>query len=365
MFGVLLDRLASGRAERGVVLTGLRGVGKTVLLEELRSIADRRGWVAAFIEADTGRPFRLLASQALTASLRATSLRHRSSARLRGALRAFKSFSLQASPDGSLSMAIDVDPAAGRADSGDLELDLSDLLVDLGEAADDFGGGVLLLVDEMQELPRSDIAALAGAAHRVNRLLLPVAVCAAGLPNLPTLLTETKTYAERLFAYHRIGALSATAAADALRRPAESLDVTWQPEALDHTVAAADGYPYFLQVFGKTVWNTAPGSDTITVDDARIGVELAQGDLRDGFYGPRWNRATAAQQAYLAAMAAEAGPDGPVPTGQVASRLGRSHRALSTTRDQLIRRGLVYAPERGLVAFTIPGMGEFVRGIGG
>ncbi len=360
-FEVALDRLAAGRAERGVLLTGLRGVGKTVLLEEFRSLADQRGWVSAFIEADADRPFRLLACRALTSSLRATSLRHRSSARLRSALRVFRSFSLRASPDGSIGIGIDVDPLDGRADSGDLELDLSELLVDLGEAAADFGAGVLLLVDELQEIPRSDIAALAGAAHRANRLRLPVAVCGAGLPNLPTLLTEAKTYAERLFAYRPIGALARPEAADALRCPAEALDVTWEPDALDHAVIAAEGYPYFLQVFGKMIWDGAPSHNAISTDDARVGVLIAQSELRDSFYGPRWERATPAQRAYLTAMADEETPDGVVPSGRVAARVGKSHRELSTSRDQMIRRGLIYAPARGLVAFTIPGMAAFIR----
>ena len=364
-FAVALDRLASGRSERGVLLTGLRGVGKTVLLEEFRSLADRRGWVSAFVEADSSRPFRLLASRALTGSLRATSLRHRSSARLRSALRVFKSFSLQASTDGSISVGIDVEPLDGRADSGDLELDLAELLVDLGEAAAGFGAGVLLLVDELQELPRSDIAALAGAAHRTNRLRLPVAVCGAGRPNLPTLLTEAKTYAERLFAYPRIEALARPEASDALRLPAEALGVNWQPDALDQAIRAADGYPYFLQVFGKAIWDSAPGPSAISTDDARVGVAEAQIELRHSFYGPRWERAAPAQKAYLTAMAAEETADGTAPSGRVASRIGKPHKDLSTTREQLIRRGLIYAPERGLVAFTIPGMGEFVRSVGG
>lgn len=361
IFEVVLDRLAAGRAERGVLLTGLRGVGKTVLLEEFRSLADRRGWVSAFIEADTHRPFRLLACRALTSSLRATSLRHRTSARLRSALRVFRSFSLQASADGSIAIGIDVDPLNGRADSGDLELDLSELLTDLGEAAADFGAGVLLLVDELQEIPRSDIAALAGAAHRTDRLRLPVAVCGAGLPNLPTLLTEAKTYAERLFAYRRIGALGRSDAADALRLPTEALGVTWQPDALDHAVEAAEGYPYFLQVFGKRIWDSAPGPSMISADDARAGVLVAQGELRDSFYGPRWERATPTQKTYLSAMAAEETADGTAPSGRVAARVGKSHRELSTSRDHLIRRGLIYAPARGLVAFTVPGMASFIR----
>jgi len=359
---VTIERLAAGRADRGIVLTGLRGVGKTVLLEEFRASAERQGWLSAFVEADPGRPFRLLLARALTGSLRAASLRRRSSARLRNALRAFRSFSLTASPDGSIGVGIDLEPLDGRADSGELELDLSELLVDLGEAAAEFGAGVLVLVDEMQEVPRADLAALAGATHQTNRLGLPVAVCGAGLPNLPGVLTEAKTYAERLFAYRRIGALEEAEAAEALRRPAAALGVTWQLSALDLAVKSAKGYPYFLQVLGKAIWETAPPGEAISAVDAQYGIEAAQVDLRESFYGPRWERAAPAQQAYLTAMAAEADTDGTAPSGAIADRLGRSQKQLSATRERLIRQGLIYASGRGQVAFALPGMAEFIEG---
>lgn len=192
-FDIMLDRLQADRAERGIVLTGLRGVGKTVLLEELRARAEERRWVCAFVEAGEDRPFRALAARALTASLRAVSRRHGASARLRRALGVFKSFSLHGSPDGSIGIGIEVDPVAGRADSGNLELDLCDLVTDLGEAAQELRTGVLLAVDELQGLPRPDIAAILSAAHQANRLRLPVAIAGAGLPNLPALLLEVKT----------------------------------------------------------------------------------------------------------------------------------------------------------------------------
>ena len=363
LFGVMLERLEAGRPERGIILTGLRGVGKTVLLGELRSKAETRGWVVALVEADSNRPFRLLASQALTGSLRKVSLRYRSSARLRSALGVFKAFSLKTAPDGSMSLGIDADPTAGRADSGDLELDLTELLNDLGEAVGDLGVGVLLLIDELQELAKPDIAALAGAAHHANQRGLPVAVTGAGLPNLPRVLTEAKSYAERLFAYRRIGALAGEAAAFALEGPAQEHGVAWHPEALAHTTEASAGYPYFLQAFGKKIWDYALGPDTITAEDATAGVAATQGELDVSFYGSRWERATPAQRSYLQAMASVSGDaeDDPVSSGQVAGRLGRSLSAVGPHRDQLIRKGLIYAPGRGLVAFTVPGMTAFVR----
>ena len=360
-FSLLLDRLQANRAERGIVLTGLRGVGKTVLLEELRARAEERRWVSAFVEADTDRPFRSLAARALTASLRAASLRHRSSARLRRALSVFKSFSLQGAPDGSLSIGLEVEPAPGRGDSGDLELDLSELLTDLGEAAADLDSGVLLVVDEMQSLRRTDAAAILGAAHQTNRLGLPVAVAGAGLPNLPAFLTGVKTYAERLFGYRRIGALGMTAAAEALERPADALRVAWAGDAVEHAVQSSGGYPYFLQAFGKRIWEFAPGPDTIDLKDALVGVEAARRDLDDSFFGTRWERATTAQRAYMSAMAAESGgTDTSVSSGATARRLNKSHSAISPHREKLIEKGLIYPPERGRLAFPVPGFSAYV-----
>ena len=327
-------------------------------------MAEQRRWVAAFVEAGDARPFRTLAAGALTASLRVASWRHRSSARLHRALGVFKSFSLQGSPDGSIAVGIDVDRVAGRADSGNLELDLCELVTDLGEAAAELGTGVLLAVDELQALARSDIAAILAAAHQASRQRLPVAIAGAGLPNLPALLMDVKTYSERLFSYRRVGTLGPGDAAEALERPAETLGVSWKQAALAHAVESSGGYPYFLQLFGKTTWDFAPGPDTIGAEDAAVGVIWARRDLNANFYGIRWQRATPAQRAYLSAMAAEAGDaDAAVSTGRIAARLDKSHSGLGPCRDQLIRKGLVYAPGRGLVAFTVPGMGAFVNSL--
>lgn len=363
-FRILLDRLEAGHAERGIVLTGLRGVGKTVLLDELRSMAEQRRWIAAFVEAGEDRPFRVLAAGALTASLRATSWRHRSSTRLRQALGVFKSFSLQGSPDGSIAVGIDVDRATGRADSGNLELDLSELMTDLGEAAADLDTGVLLAVDELQALPRPDLAAILAAAHQMNRRRLPVVVAGAGLPNLPARLMDVKTYAERLFTYSRVDALGPNEADRALMRPAEALGVSWQRAALERTFENSGGYPYFLQLFGKAIWDFAPGPHVITAEDAAAGLAWARRELDANFYGTRWERATPVQRTYLAAMSLEAGDaDIPVLTARIASRLGKSHRDLGPCRDQLIRKGLIYAPGRGLVAFTVPGIGAYINSL--
>lgn len=360
-FKDLLDYMEEGGAERGIILTGLRGVGKTVLLEEIRGMADERGWVYAFVEAGLQSSFRLSVTWSLTESLRVISLHHRTSARLREALRVFKSFSLKSLPDGSVSFGVEVEARAGRADTGNLEIDLSELLTDLGGAAAGLGVGVLLIVDEVQDLPLADITAVAGAMHQTNRLELPVAVVGAGLPNLPAVLTEAKSYAERLFDYRSIGALGAEDAGRALRLPAESRGVVWEEEALAYVVEAAAGYPFFLQTFGSKVWECAPGPDDLTLADAEAGVAAGRRGLEQGFYRSRWERATPAQREYLTAMAMSGLGDGSVSTREVVDYLEKTHSDASPARRELINKGLIYSPERGRLDFTAPGMADYIR----
>lgn len=360
-FRDLLDYMEEGGAERGIILTGLRGVGKTVLLEEMRRMADERGWVYAFVEAGLQSSFRLSVTWSLTESLRVTSLRHRTSARLREALRVFKSFSLKSLPDGSVSFGIELEALAGRADTGNLEMDLSELLTDLGGTAVGLGVGVLLIVDELQDLPLADITAVAGAVHQTNRMELPVAVVGAGLPNLPAVLTEAKPYAERLFDYRSIGALGAEDAGRALRLPAESRGVVWEEEALAYVVEASAGYPFFLQTFGSKVWECAPGPDDLTLADAEAGVAAGRRGLEQGFYRSRWERATPAQREYLTAMAIAGQDDQPVSTRGVVEYLDKTHSDASPARSELINKGLIYSPGRGRVDFTAPGMADYIR----
>ncbi len=357
-FEILMERLERRLPERGSILTGLRGVGKTVLINEFRGIAERRGWIAAKVEARSDAPFRRLASQSLNQAMRAAHGRGKGKDRLERALRVFKSFSLRTSPDGSFAVGIDVEPERGRADTGDLETDLTELFIDVGEAAGQLQVGMALFVDEMQDLEGGDLAGISGACHETGQRNLPVAVIGAGLPSLPADLTEAKSYAERLFTYRSLGPLAAGDATTALTVPAEALDVTWSAPALELVIAEAQGYPYFLQAYGKCTWDYAAGSP-FSLDDARAGIEVARRDLELGFYGSRWERATPAQRAYLRAMAED--PDDPSSTAEVARRLGRRPSDVSVARDQLIRKGLVYAPDRGAVAFTVPGMAAFIR----
>lgn len=356
-FEVLRQRIESGMSDRGLMLTGLRGVGKTVLLNEFRSRAEQGGWIVAKLEAGGTRPLRVLAAQSLNQALRSATGRFGLSDRLRRALGEFKAFTLKVAPDGSLALGIDVEARRGRADTGDLEVDLSELALDLGETARDFGVGVLLLVDEMQDLASGELAAIAGASHETGQRDIPFIVVGAGLPSLPVALTEAKSYAERLYEYHGIGPLDPVAAVSALVRPAKARGVEWGDEAAEQIAQTSAGYPYFLQVYGNATWNYAEGSP-IDAGDASVGIEAGRRELDVGFYGSRWERATAAQRAYLRAIAA--GGDEPSSSADVARRMGRRPSDVSVARDQLIKKGLLYAPDRGAIAFTVPGMAEFI-----
>lgn len=356
-FDVIRQRLEQGRTDRGLILTGLRGVGKTVLLNEYRATALRHGWVVAKVEGAAGQTFRSLVTEALQSGLYTVSRKHGRSKRFQKALGVFKAFSLRAAPDGGLAVGIEVASASGRADTGDLGLDLTDLLVELGETAAELGVGALLLVDEMQELAPSELAAIAGASHYAAQSRVPALVMGAGLPNLPVALTEAKSYAERLYEYRSVGVLDPTAARDALVLPAADAEAAWSPQAVDVVLAAARGYPYFLQVFGHAVWEVAAQSP-INPQDARLGVTRGQRELDTSFFGVRWERATSAQRAYLRALA-EAGGDHAA-RDDIAARAGRRPGDLSVARSELIRKGLLYSPDRGTVAFTVPGMADFV-----
>lgn len=360
-FETLLARAAAGRASQSLVLTGLRGVGKTVLLNDLASRARARDWIVAQVEAradDTGSSFRTMVSRSLNQSLRQVTGRWGMRDKVRAAMATFKSFSIKTDPSGGLALGIDVDPRQGRADTGSLEVDLSELAFDLTEPAVDLGTGVVVLVDEMQDLAREELAAICTAVHEAGQRNMPFYVVGAGLPSLPGLLAEARSYAERLFTFGPVGPLADQAAAVAVSRPAASQHVTWSRAAVGVVVDAAAGYPYFLQEFAKATWDYAPGPG-IKPADARLGVHAGRDKLDAGFFASRWNRATPAERAYLRAMSLD--EEGPSSSGEVARRLGKtSPQQVGPIRANLIHKGLVYAPEHGQVAYTVPGMAAFI-----
>jgi hypothetical protein len=346
-----------------MVLTGLRGVGKTVMLNTFRSMALQRLWGTGKLEARPDQSIRRPVASALHIAVRELAPRHRAPDRIDDFLGVLKAFAQRdpKSPRGaavSAQFGIDVPAARGRADSGDLEVDLTELFTDASSVAADLGVGIALFVDEMQDVPAPDVSALCAACHELSQVGGPLIVVGAGLPHLPSVLSASKSYSERLFRYARIDRLDREAADQALIAPAEREDVLFKQDALDALYAAADGYPYFVQAYGKVTWDVAAASP-ISAADVAVAAPEAEGELAVGFFGSRYERATPAEREYMRAMAVIG--DEPVPTSSVADELGRKPSSLSPARDGLIKKGLIYSSERGLIAFTVPHFGKFLR----
>ena len=368
-FEVLLERIAHGRPERSLVLTGLRGVGKTVLLNQLRSAAISRGWGTGKIEARPEQSLRRPVSSALHMALRELGPRHRDQESMEEVLGVLKAFAQRgvAGEGGTAAKVrdrwqpgIDVPAATGRADSGDMEIDLVELLSDAAGVAADIGSGIALFIDEMQDVQPDDVSAICAACHELSQQGAPLIVVGAGLPHLPAVLSASKSYSERLFRYLRIDRLDREAADRALLAPAEREDVSFEPAALDALYEAADGYPYFVQAYGKVTWDVAAASP-ITPADVAMAAPAAEAELAVGFFGSRYDRATPAEREYMHAMAELGGPGGnAVATSEVAVSLGRKPASLSPARDSLIKKGLVYSAERGSIAFTVPHFGRYL-----
>ncbi|PKW26967.1 ATP-binding protein [Phycicoccus duodecadis] len=373
-FDVVLERVARGRPERSIVLTGLRGVGKTVLLNALRSAAVRAGWGTGKLEARPEQSLRRPLSSALHQAVRELGPAGGAGDHALGVVRSFAQREPEAAGRGRAAApklrdrwnpGISVPAVAGRADSGDIEIDLVELLADLGGMAADTGRGVAVFIDEMQDLGPEDVSALCAAAHEISQTGLPLIVVGAGLPHLPAVLSASKSYSERLFRYSRIDRLDRAAADAALVRPAQEEGAAYEPAALEAMYAATGGYPYFIQAYGKAVWDRAPGSP-ITAADVEVAAPEADAELAVGFFGSRFERATPGEREYLRAMAevAAASPAGEadaVATAEVAAHLDRKPQSLSPARDALLKKGLIYSGERGLIAFTVPHFGRYLR----
>ncbi len=369
-FEVTLERVAAGRPERSMVLSGLRGVGKTVLLNALRSQAVKRAWGTGKIEARPEQSLRLPLAQAVHAAVRELGHRHRDPDRVDAVTGVLKSFALRTSLEDrkgvrwqpGASLGADVPAAKGRADSGDLELDMIELFTDVADLARDLGVGVGVFIDEMQDISTLELAALCGACHEISQQGAPLVVVGAGLPHLPVALATSKSYAERLFRYVVVDRLPRQMADRALLVPAGTEDVDYEPDALDELYRLTDGYPYFVQAYGKVTWDAAVASPVRVADVAEAAPE-AERELAVGFFGARYDRATPAERDYMRTMAdlGADNDDGAVTTADIAAALGRKPQSLSPARDGLIKKGLVYSSERGTVAFTVPHFGKFLR----
>jgi hypothetical protein len=299
--------------------------------------------------------------------VRDLALRHRAPDRVEEVLGVLKAFALRAAPEGAKlrdrwQPGIDAPVVAGRADSGDIEIDLVELFTEVAELAADVGTGVALLIDEMQDVAPDDISALCAACHELSQSGAPLVVVGAGLPHLPAVLSASKSYSERLFRYLRIDRLDRSDADRAVVAPIERESAAITCDALDMLFETSGGYPYFVQAYGKAAWDAAPVSP-IGILDLQVAAPEAEGELAVGFFGSRFERATPAEREYLQSMAElTGGRDEPVGTNQVAGQLGRRASSLSPARDSLLKKGLVYSGERGQIAFTVPHFGRFLLG---
>lgn len=355
---VRLSRIEQGRDAESLGLYGLRGVGKTVLLNELARRARRREWIVARIEADADRSLRAAIGEALHGPLvdLATPSAGR---RLLKALKTALSFKASYDLSGTWNFGLDLtESAGGGADTGVLDTDLFKVVNDVGEAAAERGVGIAILIDEAQDLPFEEMKVVASVAHRAGQDGWPVVFAVAGLPSLPRLFAEAKTYTERLFPFAPVEHLEEPLARQAIVDPAVAEGVSWEEAAAAHVLAASGGYPYFLQQFGKEAWNAAEGQ-VITEVAARVGVERGRRDLDNGFFRSRWDRATRTEQEYLRQMSRDG--DAGSTTSDVAHRMGgRRVESLGPVRAALMGKGIVYAPSHGVVQFTVPGMADFI-----
>jgi hypothetical protein len=354
----LVERLSDGGYERSLIYSGLRGVGKTVLLMEFDALASEAGWATTDVQEVGSQPdFRVTFARMAARLLREISRKHRVKDRVDRALGVVKAFSIAV--PGAVQLKLDVDAASGIADSGDPEQDLSELIAEIGEVAQQTRSGALFLIDEMQNLDTPALAAICMAFQAVSRRGLPVALVGAGLPDLQVRLISAKPYADRLFQYRELDRLADAAARAALIGPAGSLGVDFDEEAARQVVREAAGYPYFLQEYGLELWNTVE-QPPITAADMNTVREIVNDSLARSFFGPRFQLATDSEQRYLAAMAALGEP--PYRSSDVASRYGaRDQRGVSVHRDSLIQKGLIWSPRRGQLDFTVPLFADFLR----
>ncbi len=358
---IAVERVRRGLPSKSLVLVGLRGVGKTVLLDRMREDAESAGIQALRIEAQEGRSLPALLAPQLRLLLLKLSRNEQAKKFARRALRALSGFakSLKVKYQ-DIEVGVDLDPEAGLADNGDLEQDLQALLEAVGTAAQKAATALIIFIDEIQYVKEDELAALIMALHRCAQRKLPVALVGAGLPQLRGRMGEAKSYAERLFEFPEIGPLPTSAARIAITKPASDLRVTFETLAVEQIVEETKGYPYFLQEWGKHSWDAASASP-IRLADVRAASKSTVAALDESFFRVRFDRLTPAEKRYLRAMA-ELGP-GPHRSGDIATCLKREVTSLGPTRNQLIAKGMIWSPNHGDTAFTVPLFDQFMRRI--
>ncbi|MCX7978147.1 MAG: ATP-binding protein [Bdellovibrionaceae bacterium] len=358
---IALLRTKLGKPEKSAILVGLRGVGKTVLLDQVKRDAERNGIHTIRIEAPEGRSLPSVLAPHLRTSLLSLSkiekARNIALRALRGLAGFVKGLKLKYQ---DIELIYDYDPEPGLADSGDLEHDLGMLLEEAGAAAKYAESALVIFIDELQYVREPELASLIAALLRCTQKQLPVAAVGAGLPQLRGKTGKAKSYSERLFEYPEIGPLTQEAAKDAIEKPALKHGVEFEPDAIDLIIGRTKGYPYFLQEWGKHAWNYARSSP-ITLRDVEQASELAVAALDASFFRVRFDRLTPLEKKYLRAMA-ELGP-GPHRSGDIAEVIGRAVSSLGPTRGSLISKGMIWSPNHGDTAFTVPLFDEFMKRI--
>lgn len=355
-FKILIERIRSGRAAKSLMVTGLRGVGKTVLLTTFRDIAENSGFQADLTEITHETDFKSAMARLSRRIVLSLDPMARVKDRVWQAARVLKAFTLKL-PEG-YEIGIDIEAVRGRGDSGNLSEDLSDLFVALGEAARERKTGVVFLLDEVQFLVRKDLEALIAATHQVSQRNLPLTIVGAGLPQIPRLAGEAKSYAERLFDFPKIDRLDPKAAAEALEEPAQKHGVEFERAATAAILKYTEGYPYFLQEYGKHLWNIAKGPK-ITAHDVEIAHTQVVQHLDENFFRVRMDRTTPTERNYIAAMA-QLGR-GPYKTGDIAAKLGKTTTSMAPLRNHLINKGIIYSASHGITDFTVPQFDDFLR----
>jgi hypothetical protein len=356
---VLIGRLKQKRPEKSMLLTGLRGVGKTVLLNEIERIAEREKCQAIHIEAVENKHLPAMLTPHLRGLLYKLNRHASVGDKTRRGIRVLKSFIEGVKLKyGDFELGIDIDSEKGSADSGDLEVDLPNLFVAVAEAAQERKTVIAILIDEIQYFKSQELSALIMAMHKMQQRQLPLLLIGAGLPIIPRLAGESKSYAERLFSFQDVGPLSETDSAKALQDPVKAVGVKFETKSLTQIFRLTKGYPYFLQEWGYQAWNHA-ASSPITIQTTRQATKAVLQSLDNNFFRVRFDRLTAAEKRYLRAMAQRG--KGPYRTSEIADVLGVKINAVGPMRATLIEKGMIYSPSHGDMAFTVPLFDEFMR----
>lgn len=356
---ILLGRVLKQRSEKSMLLTGLRGVGKTVLLNEIERMANRQGYKTLIIEAHENIPLGCLLVPYLRTLLLELDKSKRISHKVQKSLAILRSFANSIKITVSdVTFGLNIDPEKGIADSGNLEIDLPNLFVAIAEAAEEQKCAIAILIDELQDFSREELGALIVSMHKIQQKQLPLVLLGAGLPILPSLAGEAKSYAERLFSFPCIGALSEQDVFKALQEPAQIKGAYFEADAIQEIYNLTKGYPYFLQEWGSQAWNISQ-SKNISLSTVKNATDLVIFKLDQGFFRVRFDRLTPSEKRFLRAMAESTLTSPRI--GDIANILGNKPSSLSPTRAKLIQKGMIYSPSYGDVAFTVPLFDEFMK----